>query len=128
MIIIDRIDHVVLTVRDIAVTIDFYSRVLGMTPVEFEGRRGLAFGRQKFNLHQAGREYEPKAELAKPGTMDICLITTTPIDAVIAHLAREHVAILQGPVMRTGAIGPIRSVYFRDPDLNLVEVSNYIEP
>ena len=127
MIIIDRIDHVVLTVRDLAVTIDFYSRVLGMTPVEFGGRKGLTFGRQKFNLHQAGHEFEPKADLAKPGTIDICLITTTPIDAVIAHLDREDVAILQGPVMRTGAIGEIRSVYFRDPDLNLVEVSNYVD-
>ncbi len=127
MIIIDRIDHVVLTVRDLDVTVDFYSRVLGMTPVEFGGRKGLTFGRQKFNLHLAGHEFEPKADLARPGTMDICLITTTPIDAVVAHLAREGVAILQGPVMRTGAIGEIRSVYFRDPDLNLVEVSNYVE-
>lgn len=127
MIVIDRIDHVVLTVRDIAVTLDFYSRVLGMTPVEFGGRRGLAFGRQKFNLHEAGNEFEPKAHLAKPGTIDICLITTTPIDAVIAHLTRENVPILSGPVMRTGAIGQIRSVYFRDPDQNLVEVSNYVD-
>lgn len=128
MIIIDRIDHIVLTVRDLAVTINFYSRVLGMTPVEFEGRKALAFGRQKLNLHLAGHEFEPKAHLAAPGTADICLITTTPIEAVVAHLGRENVAILQGPVMRTGAIGPIRSVYFRDPDQNLVEVSNYVEP
>ena len=127
MIIIDRIDHIVLTVRSLAVSIDFYSRVLGMTPVEFGGRKALAFGRQKFNLHEAGHEFEPKADRPAPGAIDICLITTTPIEAVIAHLGREGVPVLEGPVMRTGALGQIRSVYIRDPDLNLVEVSNYTE-
>mgnify|MGYP000966967381 CR=1 FL=1 len=123
---IDRIDHFVLTVKDVEATCDFYSRVLGMEPVTFAGgRRGLAFGRQKINLHRAGHEYEPKARTALPGTGDFCLITRVPLDAVIAHLAACGVAIEQGPVPKTGATGPIRSVYFRDPDGNLVEVSNY---
>ena len=126
MIKIDRIDHVVLTVFDLDRTIDFYSRVLGMEPVTFAGgRRGLSFGRQKFNLHQAGREFEPKALHPAPGTMDFCLITETPLAEVIEGLKGHGVAIIQGPVDKTGAMGPIKSVYFRDPDGNLVEVSNY---
>jgi catechol 2,3-dioxygenase-like lactoylglutathione lyase family enzyme len=123
---IDRIDHVVLTVFDVERTLDFYSRVLGMEAVTFAGgRRGLAFGRQKFNLHQAGREFEPKALKPAPGTMDFCLITETPLADVIESLKSQGVAIIQGPVDKTGAMGPIVSVYFRDPDGNLVEVSNY---
>lgn len=123
---IDRIDHFVLTVKDVEATCAFYARVLGMEPVTFAGgRRGLAFGRQKINLHRAGHEYEPKARTALPGTGDFCLVTRVPLDAVIAHLAACGVAIEQGPVPKTGATGPIRSVYFRDPDGNLVEVSNY---
>lgn len=123
---IDRIDHFVLTVKDPAVTTDFYRRVLGMEPVTFAGGRlGLAFGRQKINLHRAGHEYEPKARTALPGTADFCLITEVPLDEVIAHLGACGVEIEQGPVPKTGATGPIRSVYFRDPDGNLVEVSNY---
>jgi len=90
------------------------------------GRRALAFGRQKINLHEAGREFEPKAHLAAPGTLDICLVTTTPLPQVIEHLARCNVTIIEGPVAKTGATGPLRSVYFRDPDQNLIEVSNYI--
>ena len=126
---IDRIDHVVLTVFDVERTIDFYSRVLGMEPVTFAGgRRGLAFGRQKFNLHQAGREFEPKALKPAPGAMDFCLITETPLDDVVRALKDQGVAIIEGPVDKTGATGPIRSVYFRDPDGNLVEVSNYASP
>ena len=126
MIKIDRIDHVVLTVFDVERTIDFYSRVLGMEPVTFAGgRRGLAFGRQKFNLHQAGREFEPKALKPAPGAMDFCLITETPLAEVMKALERHGVAIIDGPVDKTGATGPIKSVYFRDPDGNLVEVSNY---
>jgi catechol 2,3-dioxygenase-like lactoylglutathione lyase family enzyme len=129
MIKIDRIDHVVLTVFDIERTLDFYSRVLGLEPVTFAGgRRGLAFGRQKFNLHQAGSEFEPKALRPAPGAMDFCLITQTPLAEVIEALQSHGVAIIQGPVDKTGAMGPIRSVYFRDPDGNLVEVSNYAEP
>ena len=125
---IDRIDHVVMTVRDIGATCDFYSRVLGMHVVTFAaGRTALAFGRQKINLHPAGREYEPKADVPTPGSADFCLITTTPLAEVAAHLATCGVALLEGPVARTGAIGPIRSLYFRDLDRNLIEVSSYDE-
>ena len=123
---IDRIDHIVLTVFDIDRTIDFYSRVLGMEPVTFAGgRRALAFGRQKLNLHQAGREFEPKALRPGPGAIDLCFIAATPLEQVIASLKEANVAIIQGPVAKTGALGPMQSVYFRDPDGNLVEVSNY---
>jgi catechol 2,3-dioxygenase-like lactoylglutathione lyase family enzyme len=124
---IDLIDHVVMTVRSVDATCAFYERVLGMQAVTFAGgRRALAFGRQKINLHEAGREFEPKAHLAAPGTLDICLVTTTPLPQVIEHLARCNVTIIEGPVAKTGATGPLRSVYFRDPDQNLIEVSNYI--
>jgi catechol 2,3-dioxygenase-like lactoylglutathione lyase family enzyme len=123
---IDRLDHLVLTVRDVAATCDFYSRVLGMRVVTFgEGRRALAFGAQKINLHEAGREFEPKAEHPTPGSADLCLIAAVPLTEVIAHLQNCGVPILEGPVARTGAQGAIRSVYFRDPDLNLIEVSTY---
>jgi len=125
---IDRVDHLVLTVRDVEATCAFYERVLGMTSVTFAGgRRGLAFGRQKINLHQAGREFEPKAARATPGSGDFCLIAAVPLDTVIAHLATCNVPLLQGPVTKTGALGPMQSVYFRDPDGNLVEVSVYGE-
>ena len=123
---IDRIDHIVLTVFDIDRTIDFYSRVLGMKPETFAGgRRALSFGRQKLNLHQAGREYEPKALRPAPGAIDLCFIASTPLDQVIASLKAANVAIIEGPVPKTGALGAMSSVYFRDPDGNLVEVSNY---
>ena len=123
---IDRIDHVVMTVRDVDATCDFYSRVLGMRVVTFAGgRKALAFGAQKINLHQAGREFEPKAARPVPGSVDLCLITTSTLADVAAQLAACNVAILQGPVDKTGATGPIRSIYFRDPDANLIEVSTY---
>ena len=123
---IDRIDHIVLTVFDLERTIDFYSRVLGMEPVTFAGgRSGLAFGRQKFNLHQAGREFEPKALNPAPGAIDLCLVTETPLAQVIDELRSHGIAIIQGPVDKTGALGPMKSVYFRDPDGNLIEVSRY---
>jgi catechol 2,3-dioxygenase-like lactoylglutathione lyase family enzyme len=123
---IDRLDHLVLTVADIMSTVDFYSRVLGMEPVTFEdGRRAVAFGYSKINLHQAGHEFEPKAERAVPGSADLCLITNDPLDQVVAELAAHGVPIEEGPVERTGATGTILSVYFRDPDRNLIEVSNY---
>ena len=123
---IDRIDHAVLTVGDIDATCDFYQRVLGMEVVSFGGgRRALKFGAQKFNLHQAGREFEPKAQRPTPGSADFCLITTTPIARVVEHLTECGVEVFEGPVARTGAEGPITSVYFRDPDLNLVEVAVY---
>ena len=126
---IDRIDHIVITAFDVDRTIDFYSKVMGMEPITFAGgRRGLAFGKQKINLHQSGREYEPKALKPAPGSMDLCFITETPLAEVISHLKSHGVVIAQGPVEKTGALGPMMSVYFRDPDGNLIEVSNYGEP
>ena len=122
---IDSLDHFVLTVADVEATGAFYERVLGMQPVAFgAGRRALAFGSQKINLHPHGREFEPKAHRPTPGSADVCLLTSVPLDAVIQHLAACGVKILEGPVPRTGATGPLMSVYFRDPDLNLIEVSN----
>lgn len=123
---IDRIDHIVITAFDLERTVDFYARVMGMEPITFAGgRRGLAFGRQKINLHQAGREFEPKALKPTPGSLDLCFITETPLEEVIAQLKAQGVAIAEGPVPKTGALGPMTSVYFRDPDGNLIEVSNY---
>jgi catechol 2,3-dioxygenase-like lactoylglutathione lyase family enzyme len=123
---IDRVDHFVLTVADVDATCDFYSRVLGMDVVSFgEGRKALAFGIQKINLHQHRHEFEPKAKQPTPGSGDFCLITSVPLEQVIAHINQCGVTIEEGPVKRTGARGPIQSVYFRDPDGNLVEVSNY---
>ncbi|AYG64996.1 MULTISPECIES: VOC family protein [unclassified Rhizobium] len=125
MIRIDHLDHLVLTVASIDESCDFYARVLGMGIETFgEGRKALTFGNQKINLHRAGREFEPKAERPTPGSADLCFISTTPPDDIIAHLTAEGVAIEEGPVRRTGATGPILSVYFRDPDNNLIEVSN----
>ena len=124
---IDSLDHLVLTVRDIAATCHFYSSALGMDIVTFgQGRKALSYGRQKINLHQIGHEFEPKALCPTAGSADLCFISSTPLAAVIAHLQSCHIAILEGPVRRTGALGPIESVYFRDPDLNLIEVSNYV--
>jgi len=122
---LDAIDHLVLTVRDIPASIAFYTRVLGMREVIFgDNRRALAFGRSKLNLHQAGNEFEPKAARPIPGAIDICLLTRTPIAAVMQHLAALQVAVEAGPIQRTGAQGPILSVYVRDPDGNLIELSN----
>lgn len=122
---LEAIDHVVLTVRDIPASVAFYSRVLGMREVVFgENRHALAFGRCKLNLHQAGREFEPKAARPAPGAVDLCLLAQTPIADIVRHLAAHDVAIEQGPVERTGAQGPILSVYVRDPDGNLIELSH----
>lgn len=124
---IDRIDHIVLTVRDVDATCAFYSRTLGMEAVTFgQGRKALAFGNQKINLHQYGAEFEPKALVPTPGSADLCLVTSVPLAEVVPHLERCGVALEEGPVRRTGATGAILSVYFRDPDRNLIEVSNYI--
>lgn len=124
---LERIDHLVLTVADIPRTVDFYQRVLGMRHEVFgEGRSALAFGQQKLNLHQAGREFEPKAAHPLPGAIDLCLVTTWPLDRLLAHLAAEGVALEEGPVRRTGALGPIESVYVRDPDGNLIEIGRYL--
>ena len=125
MVRIDHLDHLVLRVASIEESCDFYARVLGMGVETFgEGRKALTFGNQKINLHRAGHEFEPKAERPTPGSADLCFISTTPLDDVIAHLQAEGVAIEEGPVPRTGATGPILSVYFRDPDQNLIEISN----
>ena len=121
---IDHLDHIVLTTAHTEKCIDFYTRVLGMKLERFgEGRMALKFGAQKINLHEKGREFEPKATVALPGTLDICFIAAVPLAQVIARLAACNVPIIEGPVMKTGAQGPIRSVYVRDPDGNLVEIS-----
>jgi len=125
---ISHLDHLVLAVADIETTVDFYTRLLGMQVVTFgEGRKALTFGNQKINLHQAGREFEPKAERPTPGSADLCFIVTTSLEEVIAHLDAQGVAVIEGPVQRSGANGPIRSVYLRDPDFNLIELSNPLE-
>ncbi len=124
---IDRIDHFVLTVADVQATCDFYQSVLGMEILTFaDGRKALGFGGQKINLHQRGREFEPKARTPTPGSGDFCLTTTVPLGDVVADLKTRNVAMLEGPINRTGARATLRSVYFRDPDGNLVEVSNEI--
>ena len=123
---IDRIDHVVLTVRSIQATADFYSRVLGTEVVTFgAGRTALRFGEQKINLHEAGKEFEPKALRPTPGSGDLCFITRVPLRHVIDHIRSCGVKIVEGPGARTGAKGAIESVYIRDPDGNLIEISNY---
>ncbi|WP_439858624.1 VOC family protein [Pseudomonas sp. MBLB4136] len=123
---IERLDHLVLTVADIDTTVAFYQRVLAMRHERFAGgRSALVFGQQKLNLHQAGQEFEPKALRPQPGAIDLCLVSNWPSEQVLAHLAEQGVPVEEGPVMRTGALGPIESVYFRDPDGNLIEVALY---
>lgn len=125
--VVNRIDHLVLTVADIAATCDFYRKTLGMEVLTFgDGRKALGFGDQKINLHQTGREFEPKAARPTAGSGDFCFTAVTPLDRVIAHLKAVGVAVELGPVERTGARATLRSVYFRDPDGNLVEVSNEV--
>ncbi len=125
---IDYLDHLVLTVKSITATCEFYATVLGMEIVNFgENRKALLFGSQKINLHETGKEFEPKAYRPTPGSADLCFITTIPLVDVIEHLRRSGVQIIEGPVKRTGARGRLESVYFRDPDLNLIEVSNYVD-
>jgi catechol 2,3-dioxygenase-like lactoylglutathione lyase family enzyme len=123
---IERLDHLVLTVRDVRTTCDFYTRVLGMREETFgDGRTALHFGQQKINVHQAGGPGRLVARTPTPGAGDVCFITTQPMETVVAHLRACGVAIEEGPVQRAGAIGLMDSVYFRDPDGNLVEVSRY---
>ncbi|NXX17364.1 GLOD5 protein, partial [Podargus strigoides] len=123
---IQRLDHLVLTVKSIEDTVAFYSKVLGMEVVTFKGnRKALRFGSQKFNLHEAGKELEPKARCPVPGSADLCLITQVPLAQLLDHLKTCGVSLEEGPVARTGAVGPITSIYFRDPDENLIEVSSY---
>jgi catechol 2,3-dioxygenase-like lactoylglutathione lyase family enzyme len=120
-----RIDHLVLTVRSIDETISFYARALGLEAVTFgPGRRALQIGDQKINLHEAGREFEPKALRPTPGSGDLCVVTDEPLVDVLARLAAHRIAVEEGPVARTGATGPLRSIYVRDPDGNLVEIAN----
>ncbi len=124
---IDRLDHLVLTVRNVETTTAFYVKVLHMEAVTFAGgRRALQFGQQKINLHAVEAPFTPHALLPVPGSADLCFITTTPIADVVGHLQRHDVEIIEGPVPRTGATGEMMSVYFRDPDGNLLEVSNYV--
>ena len=125
MITVTAVDHLVLTVRDIARTCAFYHDVLGMEVITFgAGRTALRFGDSKINLHQAGKELEPAAGAPTPGAADICLLSTTPLEQVITHLAAQGVEVELGPVERTGARGPLRSLYIRDPDTNLIEIAN----
>ena len=124
---IDSIDHVVLTVKDIGATCDFYEKVLGMEVVTFgENRKALSFGSQKINLQQLGRESTLRAEKPTPGSADVCFVTSAPLSDVVAHLNACSVNLIGGPVERIGARGLMMSVYFRDPDMNLIEVSNYV--
>jgi catechol 2,3-dioxygenase-like lactoylglutathione lyase family enzyme len=124
---IDHIDHIVLTTRDKAACIRFYTEVLGMKLERFrtptEERLALKFGSQKINLHEWGREFEPRAHVAVPGSLDLCFIAALPLEEVIAKLEKTATRIIEGPVTKTGAVSKLRSVYVRDPDLNLVEIS-----
>jgi catechol 2,3-dioxygenase-like lactoylglutathione lyase family enzyme len=124
---IDHVDHIVLTTRDREGCVRFYRDVLGMKLESFqtpgETRWALKFGQQKINIHEWGREFTPRAHVAAPGTLDLCFIASVPLEDVIANLKKAGIPILDGPVMKTGATGKIRSVYVRDPDLNLVEIS-----
>ncbi|MHA7685766.1 VOC family protein [Cupriavidus sp. PET2-C1] len=124
---IDHLDHLVLTCVDLGATKRFYTEVMQMQLETFgAGRIAFRFGNQKINLHQRGAEFEPKAHLPVPGALDLCFIATVPLDAVIRHLQQCQWPIIEGPVERTGATQKIRSVYVRDPDLNLIEISELI--
>ncbi len=129
---IDHLDHLVLTTCDEAACIDFYTRVLGMQLESFVGgtppvqRQAFKFGHQKINLHVRGREFEPKAHLPVPGALDLCFIASVPLDEVMARVTQADWPIVEGPVMRTGATQKIRSIYLRDPDLNLIEISELV--
>ena len=121
---IDHLDHLVLTTATEEACVRFYVETMGMTLETFgAGRKAFRFGHQKINLHVKGHEFEPKAELPTPGSLDLCFIASVPLEEVIARLQSQGVPILEGPVMRTGATSRIRSVYVRDPDLNLIEIS-----
>ena len=121
----DSLDHLVLTVASLDTTIDFYTEVLGMELITLDGRKSLAFGEQMIKLQQRGHEVNPKAAHATCGSADICFITSTPLEDVIRHLSEQKIRIEEGPIERNGAMGKMRSIYLRDPDKNLVEISNY---
>jgi catechol 2,3-dioxygenase-like lactoylglutathione lyase family enzyme len=127
--VIDHVDHIVLTTRDLPACLHFYCDVLGMKMEKFQTpgalRIALKFGNQKINVHEWGKEFSPRAHVAAPGTLDLCFIASISLEAVMEKLKKENLKILEGPVDKTGATGPIRSVYVRDPDLNLVEISVY---
>jgi catechol 2,3-dioxygenase-like lactoylglutathione lyase family enzyme len=126
--VIDHLDHLVLTTIDKQACIQFYTVILGMQLETFgAGRIAFRFGNQKINLHEKGSEFEPKAHLPVSGALDLCFIAKVPLDQFIAHCAQHHATIVEGPVIRTGATQKIRSVYLRDPDLNLIEVSELAE-
>lgn len=126
---ISHLDHLVLTVSNIETTCHFYQTVLGFDVITFKGnRKALKFGNQKINLHQQGNEFEPKALQPTPGSADLCFISDTPISEVVAHLNQLNIQIEEGPIERTGAMHPILSVYIRDPDQNLIEISNILMP
>ncbi|MSQ55159.1 MAG: VOC family protein [Betaproteobacteria bacterium] len=129
----ERFDHIVLTVKDIEETTRFYERALGFEREFFRGpegqaRHALKFGRHKINLQDRATETPTKADTPTFGSGDFCLISAVPVDEVLAHLKAEGIPIVAGPVARRGAMGPLRSVYFRDPDGNLVEVAEYSQP
>ncbi|WP_420571636.1 VOC family protein [Kordia sp.] len=125
---IERIDHIVLTVKNIEETIEFYTNILGMKVITFgENRKALTFGNQKINLHEKGKEFEPKAKLPTVGAADLCFIVSTKIETVKTELLDKNIEIVEGIVERTGATGKIRSIYLRDPDQNLIELSNHIK-
>jgi len=125
---IQNIDHIVLTVANIDKTVEFYTTILGFELVMFgDNRKALTFGNQKINLHQKGKEFEPKAVHPTSGSADLCFISKTDIHEVLKELQQKSIEIIEGIVDRTGALGKIKSVYFRDPDLNLIEVSNYVD-
>ena len=123
---LEQLDHIVLTVANIHATTDFYTEVLGMDIVTFEGRTALRFGDQKINLHQRGHEFQPRAAQPTPGSADLCFVTLTPMEEVVSYLTDLKVHVEVGPVERTGAVGKLLSIYIRDPDKNLIEISNYI--
>ncbi|MFD1090736.1 VOC family protein [Providencia vermicola] len=124
---INRLDHIVLTTTQLDACLDFYQRVLKMQVITFgEQRYALQFGQQKINIHQYGKEFEPKAHLPVPGALDLCFISDIPLADVQAHIQQQGVEIIEGPVKRTGAMGPILSIYLRDVDLNLIEISEYL--
>jgi len=124
---IDHVDHIVLTTRDREGCVRFYTEVLGMKLESFRAgtieRWALKFGNQKINIHEWGKEFAPRAHVAAPGTLDLCFIASVPLEQVVERLNRLGVPILEGPVPKTGAVSKIRSVYVRDPDLNLIEIS-----
>ena len=124
--VLEQLDHLVLTVANIDATVDFYTEVLGMDVLNLKDRKSLAFGIQRINLHQRGHEFDPKAAHPTPGSADLCFVTTTSLDEVMEYLKNLKVHIEEGPVERPGAIGDLKSIYIRDPDRNLIEISNII--